>query len=261
MAKAVYTEGLARAQYVNSPKVSRQIHGKKQPERQGGLGGGEGERRHTSVLERSYVFGETHHRRRCLAWGPHVQPALGMSKTCWCSLRCSEDGWSSGSPASPGASGWWFHYLTGRRAWIIGRPPHRGRWSGASGLAAGLQARARVSSALANALPTGRNASRVHLARREPQTSRTGILVYAGVGSKKAEDASTILQQMGRTWLWYREWEERKNATHKSDTRVMHVREVTAQLWSDPSSREAGLLWGQLAWKQTHQCRPVLESL
>lgn len=42
---------------------------------------------------------------------------------------------------------------------------------------------------------------------------------------------------------------------------MMHGREVTAQLWADPSSHEAGLLWGQLAWKQMHQCRPFLESL
>lgn len=38
MAKAVYTEGLVRGQYVNFLKISRQIHGKKQPETQGGLG-------------------------------------------------------------------------------------------------------------------------------------------------------------------------------------------------------------------------------
>lgn len=148
-------------------------------------------------------FQKTHHRRRCPAWGLHVQPALGMSKTCWCSLRCFEDGWPSDSPASPGASGWWFHCPTGQRGWILAQLPRRGRWSGVSGSAVGLQARARVSLVLNSALSTGRNASRVYLVGKKPQNCHVGMVVCAGVWRMKAVD-STVLQQMSRTWLWYK---------------------------------------------------------
>lgn len=84
-------------------------------------------------------FKLTHHRRRCLAWGPHVQPVLGTSRICWCNLRCSVGDWPTGSPASPGVAGQWCHCLTALRVWVPAQALHPGRWWGPSGLTGGLQ--------------------------------------------------------------------------------------------------------------------------
>lgn len=127
-------------------------------------------------------FQKTHHRRKCLAWAPHVQPALGMSRICWCSLKCSVGGWLGGSPISPGVAGPWCHCPTALRVWAPGRAPRLGRWWVPSGSAVGLQSedkselyarRSRVSQE--EQAPA--DSSRLNRAGRQPWKWHLGLLL------------------------------------------------------------------------------------
>lgn len=128
---------MIKTQDVESPKINRF------PLKTSKILEASGERKHR--LARLWkdkfqpCFKDTHHRRRCLAWGHHVQPALGMSRICWCSLKCSVGGWLSGSPTSPSVAGLWCHCLTARRVWAPEQAPHPGKWWEPFGSAEGLQ--------------------------------------------------------------------------------------------------------------------------